>query len=79
LLDGDNLRHALVAAQVRSKARTRFGIYPWRIASWTYPVQKGRGLAFALVTVLFLPFDLLVNLITVPGSMTFVGQIAPKA
>jgi hypothetical protein len=40
------------------------------------PGTKKRGLAFGAITALFGPFDLLINLFRVHGSMTFVGQRA---
>lgn len=41
------------------------------------PGTKKRGLAFGAITALFAPFDLLINLFRVHGSMTFVGRRAP--
>jgi SAM-dependent methyltransferase len=40
------------------------------------PGMRKRGLAFAAITALFAPFDLLVNLVRVHGSMTFIGRAA---
>ncbi|MDX1540038.1 MAG: class I SAM-dependent methyltransferase [Geminicoccaceae bacterium] len=41
------------------------------------PGRRPRGLAFAAVTALFAPLDLLVNLVRTHGSMTFVAQRSP--
>jgi SAM-dependent methyltransferase len=40
------------------------------------PGTKKRGLVFGAITALFAPFDLLINLFRVHGSMTFVGRRA---
>ena len=40
----------------------------------TLPGSKKRGLAFAAVTAAFLPIDLLLNMFTCHGSMTFVAK-----
>lgn len=42
------------------------------------PGTRKRGISFALVTALFLPFDILVNLVRCHGSMTFFAK-APKS
>jgi len=40
----------------------------------TLPGTKRRGVAFAVVTVIFLPLDLLLNLFTTHGSMSFTAR-----
>lgn len=40
------------------------------------PGTKKRGLAFAAITALFAPFDVLINRFRVHGSMTFIGRRA---
>ena len=40
------------------------------------PGTKKRSLVFGAITALFAPFDLLINLFRVHGSMTFIGRRA---
>ena len=59
------------------KTKGSFGFWYLSLANRfvTLPGTKKRGLMFAAVTALFLPFDLLVNLFRPHGSMTFVARL----